>query len=65
MFWENELYIPDIYLDGVVCVVDAKNVLRVGVGAVHWLSTLKSLDSNLNQTLGGVRTNALGRISVR
>ncbi|TIA92559.1 hypothetical protein E3P99_00551 [Wallemia hederae] len=28
MFWENELYIPDIYLDGVVCVVDAKNVLE-------------------------------------
>lgn len=30
MFWENELYIPDIYLDGVVCVADAKNVLKVG-----------------------------------
>ncbi|TIB74852.1 hypothetical protein E3Q23_02568 [Wallemia mellicola] len=28
MFWENELYIPDIYLDGVVCVADAKNVLK-------------------------------------
>ncbi|TIA98426.1 hypothetical protein E3P96_03172 [Wallemia ichthyophaga] len=28
LFWENELFIPDIYLDGVVCVVDARNVLH-------------------------------------
>lgn len=43
MFWENELFIPDIYLDGVVCVVDAKNVMNVSLIIISIHLILKSI----------------------